>query len=275
MSKYRQISSSYWLSHWQQVVNDGTDKIDALSKKLAYYLIKEIEPVAGKAILDVGAGTGRVDVLLAQAGAKLTLLDIADTSIAFCRNTFHRFSLEGTFIVLDMFEIPNAEMLKEQFDVVFSSGVIEHYSEQEQETILANMAYCCKPGGLVINFAPSYRGTIYRHTKEMLEKAGQWKFGVEFPVKTLQHCVSPILSIKREYNIMFLEQFALAPLRGLRRVLYYFLRVLLAKQLDRLYAQLFGGYLLVSVFEKKTYLDFAQNSGRMRHQTAHKLTKRE
>lgn len=251
MSKYRQISSSYWLSHWRQASGDGTDKIDALSKKLAYYLQGEIDPVAGKTILDVGAGTGRVDVLLAQAGAKLTLLDIADTSIAFCESTFHHFSLEGTFIVLDMFEIPTEEALKEQFDVVFSSGVIEHYSEQEQKTILVNMAYCCKPKGLVINFAPSYRGTIYRHTKETLEKSGQWKFGVEFPVKTLQHCVSPTLSMKREYNIMFLEQFSLAPLRGPRRVLYYLLRVLLAKQLDRLYARFFGGYLLVSVFEKK------------------------
>ncbi len=252
MSKYRQISSSYWLSHWQQASSGGTDKIDALSKKLAYYLRKEIDPITGKTILDVGAGTGRIDVLLAQAGAKLTLLDISDTSIAFCRNTFDHFSLEGTFIVLDMFEISASEALKEQFDVVFSSGVIEHYSEQEQQIILANMAYCCKPGGLVINFAPSYRGTIYRHTKEMLEKSGQWKFGVEFPVKTLQHCVSPTLSMKREYDIMFLEQFSLTPLYGLRRILYYSLRLLLAKQLDRLYAQLFGGYLLVSVFGKKT-----------------------
>ncbi|MBN1936402.1 MAG: class I SAM-dependent methyltransferase [Anaerolineae bacterium] len=251
MNKYRQISSAYWLSHWQQATHSGTDKTDAFSRKLVRYLKKELDPITGKAILDVGAGTGQVDILLTQAGAKLTLLDISDNSIAFCRNTFQNFSLEATFIVLDMFEIATEQVLKEQFDVVFSSGVIEHYSEQEQKSILANMGYCCKPGGMVINFAPSYRGSIYRHTKEMLEKSGQWKFGAEFPVKTLRHCVSSSLSIKREYNIMFLEQFSLAPLHGLRKILYYFLRLLLARQLDPFYAQLFGGYLLVSVFEKK------------------------
>ncbi len=251
MNKYRQISSSHWLSHWQQATDSGTNKIDIFSRKLAHYLKSEIEPIAGKSILDVGAGTGQVDVVLTQAGAKLTLLDISDKSIAFCKNTFQNFSLNATFITLDMFDIAQEEALKEQFDVVFSSGVIEHFSEQEQKSILANMEYCCRPGGMVINFAPSYRGSIYRHTKEMLEKSGQWKFGAEFPVKTLRHCVSPSLSINREYNIMFLEQFSLTPLSGARKIPYYFLRLLLAKQLDRLYAQLFGGYLLVSVFEKK------------------------
>ncbi len=68
---------------------------------------------------------------------------------------FKRERVAGDIYCLDIFTIPHE--LKEQFDVVVSFGLIEHFTATNE--IVSALAALLKPGGVVITFIPNMRGT--------------------------------------------------------------------------------------------------------------------
>ncbi len=57
--------------------------------------LKELEPLAGKSILDVGCGSGRYCIAYARKGAKRVIgIDFADAMITLAREHAHRFGVE-------------------------------------------------------------------------------------------------------------------------------------------------------------------------------------
>jgi SAM-dependent methyltransferase len=139
----------------------------------------------------------------------------------------------------------------ETFDLVWNSGVLEHFKYEHQLKALAEMGRICKPGGKVIIIVPYFWAPLYRLGKWYADQKGTFEFGYEGPLKTLTHHLKPDMSLRlrKEYTLGFITQAHfltyIPALTFAARGLIFLERRLLAP-LNRLPL----GWLLVSVLEK-------------------------
>ncbi|MBN1918674.1 MAG: class I SAM-dependent methyltransferase [Verrucomicrobia bacterium] len=65
------------------------------------------------------------------------------------------------------------------FDLVYNSGVIEHFDDEKLEEALRAMARVTRPGGRVLAVVPNAACLWYRWAKAWLIRRGRWRFGFE------------------------------------------------------------------------------------------------
>ena len=102
-------------------------------------LIPLLGPLAGKKVLDVGAGTGRLSLPLANRGASVTALDVSPKMLELIKNT------NIQTVVGDAESLPFAD---NTFDIVTAAFLIVHLSDP---TRFFDEAYrVLKDGGILV-----------------------------------------------------------------------------------------------------------------------------
>ena len=90
------------------------------------YTFPEFERWRGLRVLEVGCGIGTDAVNFARNGAIYTGVDLSAESIKLARQRFEVFGLTGTFIECNAEELDTVFANGEQFDLIYSFGVIHH-----------------------------------------------------------------------------------------------------------------------------------------------------
>lgn len=166
---------------------------------------KEIGDLTGKKIIEVGCGTGTTSIWLSKLGANISLLDISLNSIKLSKSLFQHKKRKASSFNASMFELPLKE---KQYDVVWNTGVLEHFERNDQKRALLEMKRICKPGGVIITINPSEKSLIYKRAKEYALKKGRWQAGNEIPVKSFKDLFNEVdLIYDNEYFTGFLTQF--------------------------------------------------------------------
>lgn len=78
----------------------------------------------------------------------------------------------------DVLRLPDG---MEQADIVYSVGLIEHFSPVDTATSIRKHFSCARPGGLVIITFPTPTW-LYRATRALAERLGVWRFPDERPL---------------------------------------------------------------------------------------------
>lgn len=99
-------------------------------------------PLKGKQVLEIGCGLGSHAQLLAEAGCRLTAIDLTERAVELTRE---RLRLRGFSADVMKMDAENMEFQAAQFDFVWSWGVIHHSADTEQ--IIRNVYRVLKPGG--------------------------------------------------------------------------------------------------------------------------------
>jgi SAM-dependent methyltransferase len=119
---------------------------------------------SGTSVLEFGFAPGKhLAFVASRLGAKVTGLDYSPTGVSVARDFFKSMSLEGDLREGDLFEHPFA---RGSFDVVFSSGLVEHFDDPRP--ILAKHLELVRPGGKAIILLPHYGG-IYGRLQARLD----------------------------------------------------------------------------------------------------------
>ncbi len=226
-----EVWHEYWRSHQGQI---GSSAPDFLRQSL----VSACGNLRGKLALEAGSGTGGLCLALAGEGARVCALDIVPQCLKGAASL--RWRVAG-----DLFRLPFPQA---SFDVVFNSGVMEHFEPPDLERGLAEMVRVLRPGGRLVVIVPSARGRFYLQGKRRLEASGRWEYGNEYPVATLKPYMTRLgLTGGSE---------KLAGVRWQARFLDGWRRALAATLLrpfgenSRVGAALFGAYLLVSAWTK-------------------------
>ena len=136
----------------------------------------------GDSLLELGCGTGVFSGILAKNGRNTTLLDYSEKSVEFCREVFAQANLKGEFIKADVLKpFPFAD---NSFDCVWSSGLLEHFTDYQLRFILKESARVSRK--LVISLVPNAWSGFYRFGKWYQESRGIWPWGKEDPKYTLK-----------------------------------------------------------------------------------------
>jgi len=255
-------------SDWKQIWGDKKIPAwDYLSQVILSVLESEICDFHDKKILEAGSGTGRISLRLAKKGAKVYLMDEEPEAIAFSRKIFNEEKIPVSLSLSSILDMPYANGT---FDIVWNAGVIEHFTGEVQKSSVREMLRVCRNGGLVVTLNPYAKSFLHSIGRFIIEKMTDYPFKDEVPVATLS-VYAPELGCrpkKSEFSVGFIvfiagmfKRLSLLPagfifnpiFEGCNRLFCLldnsFLRRPLRK-IDLWLSRFFGGYLLVTVFEK-------------------------
>jgi 2-polyprenyl-3-methyl-5-hydroxy-6-metoxy-1,4-benzoquinol methylase len=258
LEEYRHQIAEEWKQYWKE--QRDIPEWDFMSQ-IVYEAIKRNAPEArALEMCEVGCGTGRISLRLAQQGAVVSGIDIVPEAVAMTKTLFAQNQQRIDVREGSIFSIPFSE---EKFDVTWNAGVLEHFSAGERLEALVEMARITRPNGIIVTLNPYSRSMLYRLGKFLAELFGRWPYGHEDPIGSLRLNKPDCLLLKREYTtgffVVLLEIFRVIPAAApltfrLRRT---FVRVYdgrlgwVLRGADDLLSTLTGGYLLVSVFQKR------------------------
>jgi len=223
---------------------------DIIYRTVVGILRQEVPDPRGKRVMEEGSGTGLVSLDLAKGGATVFLLDKSPEALTFSKRGFAAAGLDHLGTRASILDLPFAE---ESVDIVWSGGVIEHFTEDEQVKIVKEMLRVIRPDGRAIVIAPSAEARIYGKAKAYADSRKAWQPGYEVPILSLRDIVEAAGGrLVGEYRVGLLAE--------LHFLKYYFdffrpLRFAwagLVEILSRILSPLNHrpGYLLVSVIKK-------------------------
>jgi len=107
------------------------------------YAIDQLRPLAGKRILEVGAGSGMLAVWLALQGAEVTGIDVSGgiLEVAAKRSSLSGVSHRTRFMHSPIEEFDDPD---ESFDAVIGNNVVHHF---ERDPAMDNLARLLRPDG--------------------------------------------------------------------------------------------------------------------------------
>jgi SAM-dependent methyltransferase/uncharacterized protein YbaR (Trm112 family) len=108
----------------------------------------------GKVLLDLGCNWGRWCIAAGRNGYKPVGLDPSLGAIMAARRVSHQLGIDAKYVVGDARHCPFAN---DTFDVVFSFGVIQHFSKEDARAMLREAARLLRAGGMVyVQMANAY-----------------------------------------------------------------------------------------------------------------------
>ena len=98
-------------------------------------------------VLDMGCGTGRFTVPLAERAARVTAFDLSRSMLGVCEQKLRERSLSADIREGDMASLPFAD---ESFDLVTSMLALMHIPVADRPAVFAQAARVLKPGGRLV-----------------------------------------------------------------------------------------------------------------------------
>lgn len=149
---------------WTKLARAGYDIYrDHLNTPAFFDMLPEVRGLRG---LDIGCGEGHNTRLLAQRGARMTGVDIADVFITHARDEERRTPLRIDYRVASAVELPIDD---EQFD--FATGFMSFMGIPEIERVASEAHRVLRPGGF-LQFSIAHPCFDTPHRKNMRDPRG-------------------------------------------------------------------------------------------------------
>lgn len=146
-----------WESYWGS--KGKADEVYSNSDRIVGNLEKVV-PLRGLSVLEIGAGTGRDSIPIADRGARVFQLDYSFESLRLMKHASGNRNISQ--LGADTFRLP---FRNDTFDVVFHQGLLEHFRPADAERMLQEQLRIVKPGGYLLVDVPQryHPYTILKH----------------------------------------------------------------------------------------------------------------
>lgn len=129
------------MKEWSKIYLKKIDRLEGPKKYLQYKVrekeifIKKILFYAGPngKVLEAGCGTGVISTYLSNCGLEVTAVDIDEDMLKVARKISKQFSQKPGFKRVDLFK---SDFPVDYYDLVFSHGVLEHFSDKQIITLI-------------------------------------------------------------------------------------------------------------------------------------------
>jgi 2-polyprenyl-3-methyl-5-hydroxy-6-metoxy-1,4-benzoquinol methylase len=167
--------SEVWGSVWNEISGIEFGKEPYMWK--FYEILLGDYDFRGKRVLELGCGTGINTILMALRGARVTLLDYSKEALGIAGKVLEGFSQKGELVHGNALD----HGFENEFDLVHSEGVVEHFLGKERQGIIDSHSQALKKNGRAVIIAPNSGCPPYRIGKFLSEKLGVWMHGGEYP----------------------------------------------------------------------------------------------
>ncbi|MCC6758279.1 MAG: class I SAM-dependent methyltransferase [Candidatus Omnitrophica bacterium] len=150
MKTLQNPKDSDWNNFWSREQSQRFSKLSWSKQRIIQVLAPRCRK--GAFALDAGCGSGFFTRFFSDQGMSATALDYSDSAL--------KMAAEATkgaakLVRADMVNENLAELMAERFDLVFTDGLFEHFSGEDQDKIMQNLISVLKPGGYIITFVPN------------------------------------------------------------------------------------------------------------------------
>lgn len=184
--KIQKNTAELWDSVWDKPTTVEKDiytvaKEERLIRwqRMEAMMLERFGSLEGLSAIEIGAGRGTNAALMAQRGAKVTVLDYSDAALERAQRLFDALDLQVELVNDDALDLP--ESLRNRFDVSMSFGLAEHFLDARRSGILEAHFDVLNDKGLTFISVPNSRNPPYRLYKWITERTGAWGVGEEYP----------------------------------------------------------------------------------------------
>lgn len=131
-------------------------------------------------IAEVGCGTGTFSLLFALLGASVTLIDNNEKVIKNTKKIYELYECKADFLKVNCLE-PAEGGLKEQFDIVVSGGLAEHFQGADRKKCIDFHKQLVKPDGFIYVGTPNALSLPYWIVRIYRYLAHTWRISIEKP----------------------------------------------------------------------------------------------
>ena len=150
MAEFNYPEAKNWNHYWSL---DQTKKFSKVSWSKRR-MMDVIRPycVKNKMALDAGCGSGFFSKYFCDQGMVTTSLDYSASALTIAQQ---QTSGRARLIQADLVEDDILNQIKGRFDLIFSDGLLEHFSSGQQDKIMKNVRFLLKKEGILITFVPN------------------------------------------------------------------------------------------------------------------------
>jgi SAM-dependent methyltransferase len=190
----RASTLDHWESYWKS--HPRIEETYSTGDRL-YREVLADGPVAGRWVMEVGAGSGRDALALAKDGAKTVVLDYSPASLEIVRRLSRESGIPIHAVRADALALPFREGT---FEVVFHQGLLEHFRDP-MPLLRENARVLARGGRAVVDVPQTFH--LYTVMKQTLIAVNRWFAGWEtqFTPDELERRVRDAgLEVKRTYG---------------------------------------------------------------------------
>lgn len=139
-----------WNHFWRRQPDAAFDRLSWSKKRI----LRVLDPFVrkGKRVLDAGSGSGFFSKYFCDQGMHVVSVDFSDRALEMTS----RLTGDRTRILKhDLRSDDLGQALFEKFDLIFSDGLFEHFSPDDQNKILKNFSTLLDPDGIIVTFVPN------------------------------------------------------------------------------------------------------------------------
>ena len=190
----RTSTEAHWSRFWRE--RSEIEDVYPTDGRVVEQILAE-GPVSGRLVLEVGAGSGRDSISLAEAGATAVLLDYSAPSLEVARGVAARAGRRVHLVRADALAMPFRDG---SFHVVFHQGLLEHFRDP-RPLLQENVRVLGERGILLVDVPQRFH--LYTVLKHLLIAAGRWFAGweTEFTIGELERLLGAAgVTVTRRYG---------------------------------------------------------------------------
>ena len=164
---------------WDKVaLSDYVDEFQPYEISLAKEILTLFKKykLENASLIETGSGSGHLAAYFAQNGYEVSLVDYSKEALRKSQLFFERLKLKAEFFHADITKL--SKYVDKKYDVIFSSGVLEHFNDKDLSKIL-NESYKVSKGYLIF-LVPNPRSLPYLLFRIKAMKNGDWLYGKEY-----------------------------------------------------------------------------------------------
>ena len=175
----RASTEEQWSRFWRE--RTEIDEVYTTEGRIVEQIVAE-GPIRGRRVLEVGAGSGRDSVALAEGGAVAVVLDYSMASLGVARAVAVRAGARIHLLRADALRLPFRD---DSFDVLFHQGLLEHFRDP-MPLLVENVRVLARQGLLLVDVPQRFH--VYTLLKHFLIALGKWFAGweTEFTIGELE-----------------------------------------------------------------------------------------
>jgi len=148
----------YWEKTWHDRKVIGAINLKNYTQSRFDFIFKKYLPLKdGTKLLEAGcAQSSWLPYFNLRFGCEVSGIDYSETGCKKAEENLLRYGVAGSILCRNFFD-ENQDMFQ-QFDIVFSRGVIEHF--EKPDVVLKKFYNFLKPGGMIVTIIPNMAGLM-------------------------------------------------------------------------------------------------------------------
>lgn len=150
MSQLIKPEAKDWNHYWKLDKTQVFTKISWSKRRIMDVIGPYCQP--GRAGLDAGCGSGFFSQYMLTQKMEVLAIDYSQAALDIAKN------LTGGMVQAMKTDLLNDDLSKKtpkRFDFIFTDGLLEHFSPQDQDKILQNLKNVLKEDGVIATFVPN------------------------------------------------------------------------------------------------------------------------